>query len=202
MNRLIATIRGIQVLQDESTFRVFWTSGASVDSDGANGQNGKPFSYRYPRDDGLDELGDAGWPNEAWTDVLYNDGSGHPLTDGNGNAYSKTSYVVWPHRSVADRAVDAAAIPYVVINPYVRINAAGVVLGCRALVTFQGRSCESVVADVSGPNDIGEISVAAAEALGIDPSPRTGGIDSGVNFQLFPGTPAVVNGETYNLIPA
>lgn len=172
-----------------------------MDSDGANGQNGKLFSYRYPSDDGLDSLSDAGWPNESWTDVLYNDGSGHPLTDGNGNAYSQTTYT-WPHRSIADRAVDAASVPYVVVNPHVRLNAAGIVIGCAAVITYAGRSVNAVVADVSGGNDVGEISVAAAEALGIPSSPRTGGVPGGVDFQLFPGTAAVINGEVYLLQPA
>ena len=201
MNRLIATIQNVTVYQDESTFRVFWTSGAAVDADGANGQVGKHFAYRYPSNDGLDTLSDAGWPNLSWTDVLYNDGSGHPLTDGYGNAYSKTSYT-WRGATVAERAVDACSVPYVVVNPHVRSNARGVVMGCRAVVSHAGKSVEAVVADVSGGNDIGEISVAAAEALGINPSPRTGGVDSGVDFQLYPGTAAVINGVAYLLQPA
>jgi hypothetical protein len=201
VNRVIATIRGIPVYQDESTFRVFWTSGAAVDSDGANGQVGKPFSYRYPDNDGLDRLVDAGWPDESWTDVLYNDGTDHPLTDGHGNAYSKTSYV-WSGATVAHRAVDACSVPYVVVNPHVRSNARGVVMGCRAVVSYAGKSLEAVVADVSGGNDIGEISVAAADALGMPSSPRSGGVHSGVEFLLFPGTAAVINGVVYLLQPA
>jgi len=198
---VIATIKGIQVDQDEQSYRITWTSGAAVDADGANGQAGKPFAYRYPDNDGWDTLADAGYPSQSWTDVLYDDGTGHPLTDGHGNAYSKTSYV-WPGRSVAERSVDACTVPYAVVNPHVRRNSIGVVIGCRVVISFNGRQVEAVVADVSGPNDIGEISVAAAEALGINPSPRSGGIDSGVSYQLFPGTAAVINGITYSLQPA
>jgi len=201
MNHLIAVVNGIKVYQDETSLRIFWTSGVAVDADGANGQAGKAFAYRYPSNDGLDVLADAGWPNESWQDVLYNDGSGHPLTDGNGNAYSKTSYI-WPHRSVAARSVDACTVPYVVVNPHVRRNSTGIVMGCKALVAFGGRTVAAVVADVSGPNDIGEISVAAAEALKIDASPRSGGVDSGVEFQLFPGEAAVIGSDVYLLQPA
>jgi hypothetical protein len=75
----------------------------------------------------------------------------------------------------------------------------GVVIGCKAVLTYQGNSVTAVVADVSGPNDIGEMSVAAAEALGIPSSPRTGGVNDGVQFEFWPGTRAVVNGETYVL---
>jgi hypothetical protein len=201
MNRLIATVRGIQVYQDVDSYRITWTSGAAVDADGSNGQAGKEFAYRFPANDGLDSLADAGWPNEEWTDVLYDNGSGEPLTDHEGNAYSKTSYV-WPNRTVAERSVDACTVPYAVVNPFVRRNSVGIVIGCRAVITYNGKSVEAVVADVSGGNDIGEISIAAAKALGIDSSPRTGGVPSGVSFQLFPGTAAVVNGVTYLLQPA
>src|SRR5580704_7122276 len=125
---VIATIGNVQVTQDPDG-RVHWTSGANIDADGANGQNGNPFAYRYPTNDGLDDIhGSAGYPNGSWQDILVNDGSGHPLTDGNGNAYSQTTYT-WRGRSIAMRAVDATAVPYVVVNPHVRRNAKGVVIG-------------------------------------------------------------------------
>jgi Fungal chitosanase of glycosyl hydrolase group 75 len=199
MSTVIATVRGsVQVTQDDDG-RVHWQSGAAIDADGANGQNGNPFAYRYPSNDGLDDIhGSAGFPNGSWEDILVNDGSGRPLTDGNGNAYSQTTYT-WPDRSIATRAVDATAVAYVVVNPHVRRNAKGVVIGSKAMVTFQGHSVDAVVADVSGPNDIGEISIAAAQALGIPSSPRHGGASSGVQFEFWPGTPGVVNGETYLL---
>jgi hypothetical protein len=44
---VIATIGKVQVTQ-EADGRVHWTSGANIDADGANGQNGNPFAYRYP----------------------------------------------------------------------------------------------------------------------------------------------------------
>jgi hypothetical protein len=46
--------------------------------------------------------------------------------------------------------VDATAVPYVVVNPYVRANATGIVIGSKAVVTYQGKSVSAVVADVSG----------------------------------------------------
>jgi hypothetical protein len=198
MGTVIARIRGIQVIQDDDD-RVHWQSGAAIDADGANGQNGNPFAYRYPTNDGLDDIyGSAGFPHGSWEDILVNDGSGRPLTDGDGNAYSQTTYT-WPGRSIAARAVDATAVAYVVVNPHVRLNAKGVVIGSKAVVTYQGKSVDAVVADVSGPYDIGEISIAAAQALGIAPSPRHGGVGSGVQFEFWPGTAATINGETYLL---
>jgi hypothetical protein len=197
---VIATIRNIAVVQDADG-RVHWQSGAAVDADGANGQNGNQFAYRYPNNDGLDDIRiSAGYPGGAWQDILINNGNGYPLTDGQGNAYSRTTYT-WSDRSIANQAVDATSVPYVVVNPYVRRNAIGVVIGCRALVTYNGKSVEAVVADVSGPNDLGEISIAAACAIAIPSSPRTGGVASGVQFEIWPGTPAIVSGETYELQP-
>jgi hypothetical protein len=201
VSTVIAWIQGIPVTQDDDD-RVYWQSRAAIDADGANGQNGNPFAYRYPTNDGLDDIyASAGYPSGSWQNVLVNDGSGRPLTDGTGNAYSQTTYA-WPGRLIGTRWVDATAVAYVVVNPTVRQNAKGVVIGSRAVVTYQGKSVDAVVADVSGPTGVGEISIAAAQVLGIPPSPRTGGVDSGVQFQFWPGTPAVVNGETYLLQPA
>lgn len=193
---IIATIRGIHVYQNDDG-SVTWTSGAQIDADGANGQNGGPFAYRYPSDDGLDRLADAGWPNEEWTDVLYSNGSGHPLTDGNGNAFSKTSLILPGH--VGQRAVDATYVAYIVVNPHVRLNSSGIIMGCSGTITYGSKTIQAVVADVSGGNDIGEISIAAAKALGIPDSPLTGGVSSGVQFTLYPGQAAVLNGVTYPL---
>jgi hypothetical protein len=193
---IIARIGKVVVTQN-SDGSVTWVSGADIDADGANGQAGGPFAYRYPDDDGFDRLVDAGWPSEGWQSVLYPDGSGHPLTDGNGNAYSKTSLIL--PGNVPNRAVDAFSVPYVVVNPHVQQNASGVVLGCLATISKSGKTVDAVVADVGPGNKIGEISVAAAKALGIPDSPLTGGVSSGVSFTLYPGKAAVVNGVTYPL---
>ena len=196
MSKIIAMIRSIPVTQDDDG-RVHWQSGAAISANGANGQNGNPFAYRYPNNDGLADIhGSAGYPDRAWQDILVDDGSGHPLTDDNGNAYSRTKYS-WPGRSITTRAVDATAVAYVVVNLHVLRNANGVVIGSKAVVAYKGKSVDAVVADVGGPNDIGKISIAAAQALGIESSPRDGGVDSGVQFEFWPGTSAVVNGETY-----
>src|SRR5260370_2260785 len=198
MPTIIATIRSVRVIQEDDD-RVHWESGAAVKAGGPNGQIGNPFAYRYPTNDGLDDMkGWAGYRKRKWRDILVDDGSGHPLTDGNGNAYSKSTYT-WLGRSIADRAVDATFVPYVVVNPQVRMNAKGIVIGCKAVVTYNGQSVDAVAADVSGGGPIGEISIAAAKALGIPSSPRTEGVNSGVQYSLWPDTPAVVNGETYLL---
>jgi hypothetical protein len=194
----LATIKGITVLQDEDG-RVHWESGAAVDADGANGQNGNPFSYREDGH-GLDNNANAGWPNHSWRDVLIEkDHTGRPTSDGNGNWYSSTTYA-WKGRPLATRYVDSTAVPYIVVNPTVRKKARGVVIGCKARATYLGTSVDAVVADVSGGSDIGELSIAAAKALGFkNTSPRDGGVDSGVLFEFWPDEPARVDGELYAL---
>jgi len=202
MSTILAVVKGVTVVQDDNDGRVHWRSGAAVDADGSNGQNGKPFAYREDNT-GLDSNADAGWPNKSWRDVLVEDpeNPGHPTSDGNGNWYSRTTYT-WQDRDLPTRYVDATSVAYVVVNPHVRMRATGVVIGCKARVTYKGKTVDAVVADVSGGADIGELSIAAAEALGIPPSPRSGGVNSGVTFELWPGQAAVVNDETYELQPA
>jgi len=199
----LAVINGVTVVQDNDG-RVHWQSGAAVDADGANGQNGNPFAYRQD-DTGLDALANAGYPNKSWRDVLVVDpGTDQPTDDGNGNWYSSTTYI-WKDRPLETRYVDATAVPYVVVNPRVRAKAKGVVIGCKARVTYKRKKkkrkekIDAVVADVGGGNDIGEMSIAAAKMLGIPDSPRHGGVDSGVSFEFWPGKAAVVNGEAYEL---
>ena len=199
----LAVVKGITVLQDDDG-RVHWQSGAAVDADGANGQNGKPFSYRKD-DKGLDALANAGYPNQSWRDVLVVEND-RPKDDGNGNWYSMTTYA-WKGRPVETRYVDSTTVPYVVVNPHVRMKAKGVVIGCKARVTYKSgkkkaKKIDAVVADVSGGADIGELSIAAAEKLGIPSSPRHGGVNSGVTFEFWPDQPAKVNGEVYELKPA
>jgi len=197
---ILAEIKGITVTQ-EADGRVHWVSGAAVDADGSNGQNGNSFAYAES-DRGLDFNANAGWPNAGWRNVLIDDGTGQPTGDGNGNWYSSTTYA-WQGRPVATRYVDATAVPYIVVNPIVRRRARGVVIGCKARATYQGQSVDAVVADVSGGNDIGELSIAAAKALQFhNASPRDGGVSGGVLFEFWPDQAATVNGELYDLQPA
>lgn len=192
----LARVKGVSVIQEDDG-RVHWTAGGNIDADGANGQKGVKFAYRED-DSGLDLLANAGWPDGGWTNVLMDAGDGSPLQDGDGNIYSKTTYA-WKGRPITTRYVDAATVPYAVVNPLVRIRAVGVVIGCRARITYRKRSIEAVVCDVSGAGSIGEMSIAAAEALGIPSSPRRGGVSKGVLFEIWPGSAALINGELYEL---
>ena len=192
----LAKIDGVSVVQDDDG-RVYWTTGAAIDADGANGQNGNLFAYRAD-DDGLDLLANAGWPDKGWRNVLLDHGNGTPTSDELGNWYSATTYA-WKGRPITTRYVDSTSVPYVVVNPIVRSKAVGIVIGCRARITYNGNSIDAVVGDVSSSSDIGELSVNAAQLLGIRPSPRNGGVATGVTYEMWPGSAAVFRGEIYEL---
>lgn len=94
---------------------------------------------------------------------------------------------------------------YIVVPPAIILGVAGVVLGCQAEVTNSknGKVTKAVVGDVGPRKKLGEISCATALALGLNPSPVDGGVDEHViQYTLWPGKPAVVNGKQYKLQPA
>jgi hypothetical protein len=100
------------------------------------------------------------------------------------------------------RALNADEVPYIVVPPQVRSLARGVVLGSQAQVTRISTASRTmaVVADIGPHGKIGEMSIACAKALGVPSSPTTGGSDAmDFLYEIFPGTPAVVNGVTYEL---
>lgn len=212
MSRLLTTVRDVPVYQDDDG-RVHWISGAAIDADGANGLtviNGVPqFAYR-PDDHGLDALANAGYPKypEDYRDILVCDEHDRPIemiNNGHTGYLSQTAYRrPEAHWTLQERWLDAAAIAYVVVNPIVRQKARGIVLGCKARLTWHGQSIPAVVGDVSGAKRIGELSYAAAKALRFpNPSPRNGGIDAHeVTFEMWPGVPAVIDGEVFTLIRA
>ena len=91
--------------------------------------------------------------------------------------------------------LDAASLPYVVVPlPSVRFDyaVAGLELGSVVAVLYQGQLLYAVFGDEGPEGIIGEASYAAAQALGIDPDPATGGSDGPVTYIAFTGAGAVV----------
>lgn len=212
--RIIGTIKGNQIIeQDDGT--VTFAAGATVDGDGASGQFGgtpcyAPASYKGPT---LDLLANAGCPGN-WYGVVTDD-SGTPIIQGPGDpcpgAYISTTSLMLmdangkPFPACSPFAyVDSTTVPFMVVPPMIIRGVAGVVLGCRCVVTNtrNGKSVEGVVADGGPANHLGEISVACAKAIGIPvgrkyPANGGGAPSPTVVYHLYPGTPAVVNGVTY-----
>jgi hypothetical protein len=186
---------------DQEEGRVFFTAHCEIDADGANGQEGKPVAYRAD-DTGSEALENGGMERTADGRVTYTDPStdtailgadGLPKIYPDGMVASKTWYVV-PDVALDDpRAyLDAETVPYIVINPLVMHQTRSPVRGCFARVTWRGTSVNCVVGDLSGDHRIGEISIAAARALGIpNLSPRNGGVSAAeVVYEVWPGQAA------------
>jgi hypothetical protein len=84
------------------------------------------------------------------------------------------------------RFVNAVAIPYVVLPPEGFKRAK---LGDFATVVNLGNDkiAAAIVADESAPElPMGEGSIALAKALGIDSNPRSGGVEKGIGYIIYP----------------
>jgi hypothetical protein len=100
------------------------------------------------------------------------------------------------------KALNAEQVPYIAVPPVIIQKTRGVVLGSRVLLTNtrNHKKTEAVVADIGPRRKLGELSPAAAEALGLDGNPNHGGTDAHIiQYRIFPGIPAVVNGVKYDL---
>lgn len=100
------------------------------------------------------------------------------------------------------KSLNADVDIYIVVPPTILKGVSPIVLGCQAKVTNEtnGKSVDAVVGDVGPHLKIGEISRACAVALGINPSPVSGGMDEHhCYYEIFPGVAAVVNGKQYEL---
>lgn len=92
-------------------------------------------------------------------------------------------------------ALDAAALPYVVIP---KISAkfdyrmAGLAMGSVVAVIYKDKLEFGIIGDAGPAEGIGEASYAMAERLGINPNPRTGGTSDPVTYIAFTGPTAKV----------
>ncbi|MEU0061303.1 glycoside hydrolase family 75 protein [Streptomyces sp. NPDC006334] len=86
------------------------------------------------------------------------------------------------------RYLSAENLPYVVVPAPSAVwdyRAHGVSGGSVVAVVHQDRVQYAVVGDVGPSGIIGEASYATAQALGVNPDPRTGGVASGVTYIVF-----------------
>lgn len=165
----------------------FYKSGFAVDADGA-------FRAYHPNDQlGLDLLSHAGHRGNWWALVTDNEkASGSPVvqldSDPAPGFYVSTTALYDrnnPNPRDPRRYVDAAAIPYVVLHPkalnYARLGDFATVVNLQ-----NGKISGAIVADVSASNlPVGEGSIALAQDLGIESSPRTGGKDGDVAYLIY-----------------
>src|SRR5690606_8273288 len=88
------------------------------------------------------------------------------------------------------KPLKAEVLPYVVIplaSSRWDYTKSGVRGGDLCVMAYKNKYVFGVVGDLGPSQRIGEASYAAAEALGINPNPRSGGIGSGVTYIVFPG---------------
>ncbi|WP_244328785.1 glycoside hydrolase family 75 protein [Streptomyces marokkonensis] len=86
------------------------------------------------------------------------------------------------------RPLSSEELPYVVVPAPSTVwnhRTDGVRGGSVAAVVYRDRVRYAVVGDTGPADIIGEASYAAAESLGIDPDPRSGGTPSGVTYIVF-----------------
>lgn len=215
--RIVATIDGEQIVEHDD-MSVRYRAKAAIDADGANGQFGGLPSYapRGYKGKTLDVLANAGGPGN-WYGIVTDSGAvnGVPVVQGPNDpcpgAYVSATTLHLPDkdgntlpRTSPFKYVDAATVPFIVVPPAIRDGVKGVVMGCQANVTNMktGQHTAAVVADIGPRTKLGELSCACALAIGLNPSPISGGMDEHkVEYVLFPGVPAKVNGKTYGLQP-
>jgi hypothetical protein len=102
------------------------------------------------------------------------------------------------------RALNPYKERYIVVPPAVVLKTRGTILGCFAQVTNlrTGVVVTAVVGDLGPTRKIGEVSVACAKALGLNPSPIDGGTDAMIiGYEIFPSESANIDGISYDLQP-
>ncbi len=94
---------------------------------------------------------------------------------------------------------------YIVVPPAIIFGVKDIILGSQAHVmnTQNGMETDAVVGDIGPHSKLGEISVACAREIGVDPSPTTGGVEEHIIFYTIkPGIPALVGDRIYALQPS
>jgi Fungal chitosanase of glycosyl hydrolase group 75 len=200
---ILGTIKGegfSSIITEEADGRVHFLADADIDADGANGQNGAPAAYQV-NNSGTELLANGGMKllggkvvcAEPWArDIVILGDDNEPKVFPGGIIASMTWYK-HPGKLLNDPEayVDSETIPYIVVPKLVVQETVGIVRGSKARVTYKGKSVECVVADQGPSSKIGELSIAAARAIGIPPSPRSGGTEEQeVLYELWPGVAA------------
>jgi len=153
------------------------------------------------RDVILLEDGHLSWLAKAAIDSDGVDAAGQP-----NNIYHDPYYQPETSLRHNGQSLNALSESYIVVPPAVIKGVLPVVLGCQARVhnRVTGKITEAVVGDIGPHAKIGEISIHCAEEVGMPSNPNNGGEDNPdmVLYEIWPGTPAVVNGVQYSLQPS
>lgn len=160
----------------------YWVSGMSIDADGC------PTAYS-PVGSGLsslDYLENAGKPGNWYGLVTKNN---EPVVqDKNdlapGYYVSPTALTDRNKKNIDPRCyVDSNTVPYIAIPP--ELIKLGVKLGDFCWVSYAGKECGAIVADIGPRYKVGEGSISLAKKLGIPSSPKNGGTVAHVLYYVF-----------------
>jgi hypothetical protein len=187
-------------VKEDTDGRVFFTADGDIDADGANGQNGGPVAYRVDNH-GTENLANGGMANlhgkvicvHPWARDIVILGEDNEPKVFPGGVIASTTWYLHPGKQLDDPEayVDAETVPYIVVPPLIIQGTVGIVRGSKARVTLGSKSVDCVVADKSPAKKIGELSIAAARAIGLPSSPRDGGTEKPeLLYELWPGIAA------------
>lgn len=188
------------VIKEDDDKRVFFKADADIDADGANGQNKAKPAYTTDNT-GSELLANGGMAvvngkvvcKYSWArDIVILGKDNEPKVFGKNVVASRTWYQK-PGISANDpnAYLDSETENYIVVPNLIIQNVDGIVRGCKARITYNGKNAWCVVGDKGPANKIGELSIAAARAVGIPSSPRTGGLETPeVLYEIWPGIAA------------
>jgi hypothetical protein len=185
--KTLVTINSIEVKHDTVRNVISFESGMTIDADGS------PRAYHPVSDSGLDALANAGSKGNWWG--IVTDDNGDPVLQGKDDPfpgfYVSTTSLQDASRKITDpaRYVNSDSIPFIVI-PNSATLLALVKKGDFARVENlrNGKSAYAIFADVGPKDKIGEGSMCLARNLGIDASPRSGGVADSVKYTVFLGS--------------
>jgi len=89
--------------------------------------------------------------------------------------------------------LNSAELPYIVLpesSDNWKWEDNGIDGGSVVAVIYNNKITYAVFGDTDSPNKAGEASYATAKSLGIDPDPKSGGVDDGVTYIVFENTTA------------
>ncbi len=197
------TVNGTPVIE-KPDLSVSYLSAFTVDGDGSPRCYGPSGCKPQP----LDYLANAGGPGNWWGIATRNGFPyGQPVvqsaTDPFPGLYVSTTAYKIRGFSNGDprRELNSEIVPFMVVPLRLVDAVRGVVLGCRGRITDNrtGLYVDCVVGDLGPNNHLGEASIAAASALKLPTSPKTGGSSARMfTYECWPGIAA--NG--FSLQPA
>jgi hypothetical protein len=182
---LIKTIGSVKVYADSGA--ILYKAGATVNGDGS------PHCYHPDDQQALDYLANAGSSGDWWGIYAPPDGKGKPVQQSIYHPapgyYISTTALVDPSQPEdhPDRYLDSERYPFMVVpGNFGEGWKLGDVGFCLNTKTQDNMYCAT--GDIGPLNHIGEVSILLAKCLGLSPNPKSGGVESGIVYVVFPGS--------------